>query len=245
MKENQRERNATEETEELISPKSKKMGKRKPALIFIAVLLILLAIGIPLCFVDFNALFSTLPKEREIQYYDEDYRENIWENEEYLGHMPLSVRIKVDGASSLVYYFEDMASAEETFKSLTDYGSGSDVLAEYFLAMLRGGRSKQNVDAYKALFTQECRTALPDLFPNRFPPQKVYDISLTLNSTSTDTATAVSSAEWAVSFNVVRNDGSVLNYTGARDGGEARFLLKRMPGGDYLIEEIRGIQYLN
>ncbi len=222
----------------------KKHAPKRTALICIAAVLLLLAISIPLTFIDYDALFLKISEKHgkeEIIYYPADYQSPIFENEEYRSHFgeDMTVKIKEDGFAEYAYPFTDMASAEEVAEKLQDYKNGAGVLGKYFYALLCGCDEPEEQKNFLGLFAEEYRKELP----RSFPPQKVYNIRL--EYCGDYEYEGEKTKRWRVSYEVVRNDGTVLNFSDSRDGGEAWFLVREGTEDADEIRMIAKIKYMN
>ena len=214
----------------------KRKRSKKGAIIFIAVLLALLALSLPLLFLDIDDLFERAPV-REIKYYPADFTNSIWDSEEYASYFPLYLRICEDGfANYETTPFSNIEEAKISFADAEKYQHGASAIANYFYATLVGCDSVEEEKAFRALFTEDYEDGIPTFFPG----QKVYNIQMFYEGQG-DGGTEI----WKVSFDIVKNDGTVFNYTGARDGGNARFFLKSGTDGVYRISDIVGIVKVN
>ncbi len=214
--------------------------KKKRAVIFGTVILVLLVVTTALSSVDYNRLFEKIAeKDRtDVVYFPPEYGADIFENEEYMSHVgsDMAVRIRADGIAEYTYPFSDLETARQAFGELENYGYGAGVLGRYFCALLSGCISERELRAFYDLFSEEYENELPI----SFPPQKIYGIKVEYwgkyeyEDRLTD--------RWRVSYEIVRNDGTVLNFNDSRDGGEAWFLLEESSEGNYRISVINGIR---
>ena len=196
--------------------------------------LLLAAILIPLSFVNWNALFHPARYE-EIEYYDPDYRGDIFENEEYLSHLgkELSVTVCTPGEVEYNHPFTDRESAEAVFAEIGSYGRGAGTIGAYLSALMNGCDTPAEQKVFRALFAEDYKIfggkgrvsakETSSELPLSFPPQKIYNVRLDYAGKYEHEGKTTD--RWKVSIDVVKNDGTVLNYFGARDGGEAWFLV--------------------
>lgn len=210
--------------------KADKGRKKRLALIFILSMLLLLAITLPLLFLDFGEVKDRLfpVKKQEIHYCAPDYQSNIWTDESYLKILGQKGYLELEGG--LKFYFRNQESAEEALSQLAQETHGGAVLSAYLNNLLTGAEG-ETIQKFYALFSP----AYEGTLPNRFPMQKLYGIRLEYQGTNDRQF-----EEWIVSFSILENDGTVVRYLASRDEGEARFVLEER-GDNYFIREIHGI----
>lgn len=226
-----------ESAPEFISPEGneqpqnvEKKRKKRLALIFILSMLLMLAITLPLLFLDFGEVKERLfpIKRQEIHYCAPDYQSNIWTEKNYLTVLQQKGYLELEGG--LRFYFQDKESAEEALSQLAQENHGGEVLSAY-LSSLLAGAERDAIQKFYSLFSPSYEGTLP----NRFPMQKLYGIHLKYQGMNDQQL-----EEWIVSFSILENDGTVVRYLSSRDEGEARFVLEER-GDSYFIREIHGI----
>lgn len=221
---------------------------KKVAMILIVVVLVLLVVVCALAAVDYDAIRDGLFKDSvKVDYYPPVYGENIWENEEYMSHAYAAMKISVceDGFFSADYAFGDADSAEEAFEKAGSHQYGAKAIADYFYSLMNGCDTPAEKTRFRELFSQEYRINRGKVsLPGGFTRQKVYEIRMEYlgETVCFDETTACRS--WLVSYRIVNNDGTVLNYSSGLDHGQARFLIEETPDGP-LIKEIIGIYQVN
>jgi hypothetical protein len=223
--------------------------QKKGVLILLAVVLAALLLVAALIAVDFEALFGMSNDDllKRPDYYEADYNENIFENEEYMKHAfsGMKISVKEEGNYSKVYPFGDRESAEEAFGEAAGHKYGAGVLSDYFYTLLNGCNTKGKRERFFALFAEDYRiVGEKNSAPGTFPQQKIYDLYFEYVGESAAYDGTVC-YEWYVSYRVIRNDGTVLNYSSGLDNGQARFFVELQEDGSYRIKEIVGIFQLN
>jgi hypothetical protein len=215
----------------------------------LAVVLAALLLVTALIAVDFEALFGMSNDDllKRPDYYEADYNENIFENEEYMKHAfsGMKISVKEEGNYSKVYPFGDRESAEEAFGEAAGHKYGARALSDYFYTLLNGCNTKGKRERFFALFSKDYRiVGEKNSAPGTFPQQKIYDLYFEYVGESAAYDGTVC-YEWYVSYRVIRNDGTVLNYSSGLDNGQARFFVELQEDGSYRIKEIVGIFQLN
>ena len=237
-----------EESGENRSPKEEGRRSKKGAIILISVILGMLVVVSALAAVDFDALGGTIFDEREEVYYDPIYGEDIWSNEEYMQHAFYDMRISVDEGEGYVseYSFGDADSAAEAFLAVANRPNGAKALSDYFYALLNGADTSGEKMRFRALFSENYRINRgKSELPGGFTRQKVYDLKFEYLGQDVSFDGESTCYCWLVDYRVVRNDGTVLNYSSGVDGGQARFFVEPTADGGFLIKEIIGIYRVN
>lgn len=229
--------------------KGKKRGRsKKGALILLALLLVMLVALCALAAVDFDAIKDSIFKDTgKVNYYQPIYGENIWENEEYMSHAFAAMKISVceDGFFFDEYAFGDADSAEEAFAQAGKHQNGAAVLSDYFYALLNGCDTPGEKARFKALFSEEFQINRgKSELPGGFTCQKIYDLQFQYMGEEIGYDGVTLCQAWMVSYRIVRNDGTVLNYSSGLDNGQARFYVEETSEG-YRIKEIVGIYKVN
>lgn len=221
---------------------------KKGAVILIAVILVALVVVCALAAVDFDAIKDGLFKDTgRTDYYQPVYGENIWENHEYMSHAFAAMKIGVceDGFFSDEYAFGDADSAEEAFERAGSHQYGAEVLADYFYALLCGCDTPAEKSRFRDLFSVEFQINRgKSELPGGFTCQKIYDLRFDYQGEEIGYDGTTTCQVWLVSYRIVRNDGTVLNYSSGLDHGQARFYVEETAEG-YRIKEIVGIYKVN
>ncbi len=251
---NMEEKKINEEGSEVSVEITEDRGKngirnKKSAVILLAVLLALLAVVGALATIDYDSLFDKVIARPPVNYYEPAIGENIWENEEYMaftyGSM-LSVNVCEDGFFSNMYTFEDAESAEEAFEKAGKHQNGMSVLSDYFYTLLCGCDTPAEKSRFKALFSEEFQINRGKRqLAGAFPAQKIYDLHFDYVGEDLCYDKQTSCYVWLVSYRIVRNDGTVLNYSSGLEHGKARFYVEQRSDGGYSIKEIVGIDQVN
>ena len=226
----------------------KRGRSKKGAVILIAVVLCLLVVVCALAAVDFDAIKDKMFEDTgKVEYYQPVYGENVWENEEYLAHAYAAMKIGVceDGFFTAEYPFGDADSAQEAFEKAGEHQNGASVLAKYFYSLLCGCDTPAQKTRFKELFCKEFlikrgRSQLP----GGFTCQKIYDLQFVYQGEEASYDGTATCQVWMVSYRIVRNDGTVLNYSSGLDNGQARFFVEETAEG-FRIKEIIGIYRVN
>lgn len=149
--------------EEKEAPQNADKGRKKRlALIFILSMLLLLAITLPLLFLDFGEVKDRLfpVKKQEIHYCAPDYQSHIWTDESYLKILGQKGYLELEGG--LKFYFRDQESAQEALSQLAQETHGGAVLSAYLNNLLTGAEGEA-IQKFYALFSppmkELCRTA--------------------------------------------------------------------------------------
>lgn len=228
---------------------SQKARSKKTAFVVVTVILAALVVVAALAAVDYDAILGRITGSKlpTPQYYEPDYNENIFENKEYMqyAYAEMQIAVKEEGNYSKVYPFGDSDSAEEAFGKAGEHRYGAGVLSDYFYTLLRGCNSKAKRERFFGLFSEEYQIkGKENSAPGAFPAQKIYDLYFEYRGEE-KAYDGTPCYQWYVSYKIVRNDGTVLNYSSGADGGEARFYLEQLPDGSCRIKEIVGIFKLN
>ncbi len=156
------ENKPTESAEAL--KKNKGALTKKQSITIVSVLVILLVVLAVINSVDFDAIINKL-KDRNDEipqynyfFYDPDYETDIFKDEEYLA-LDRSISY-TEGA--LTYLDADL-----------DKYDGAPVIKKYLNSMLSGDAVE-----YAELFTNEYKADKKNVIPDRFPPQRLYLISV-------------------------------------------------------------------
>ena len=250
------EKNKDQMTEELpekeagaLLEEERRPRSKKGALTVLTVVLVLLVVVSALAAVDYDSLFGKVlgGKLPQPEYYEPDYFENIFENREYMQYAfsEMRIAVKEEGGYSTNYTFGDSESAEEAFLKAGAHKYGARALSDYFYTLLNGCNTPAERGRFHAQFSDTYRIlGKEDSAPGAFPAQKVYDLHFEYQGEK-EAFDGTLCYHWLVSYRVVRNDGTVLNYSSSADGGQARFFVEAMADGSYRIKEIVGIFKVN
>lgn len=224
-------------------------GNKKRAMVLVTVVLVALVVVSALAAVDYDALFGRVFDQKlpEPEYAEPDYHENIFENREYMQHAfsGMQVFVSEEGGYSINYAFGDSESAEEAFLKAGAHKYGAKALSDYFYTLLQGCNTPGEKGRFHALFSESYRIlGKENSAPGAFPAQKIYDLHFECLGEK-EAYDGTRCYHWLVSYRVIRNDGTVLNYSSSADGGQARFFVEPMADGSYRIKEIVGVFKVN
>ena len=216
--------------------RDKTKAKRR-ALIVILAILIAAAIAIPLTMINYSDVHDLIvgANKKDILYCAADYNEDIWANEDYIGSKT-DKSVKAEGSGiAFDRSFYDQSSALATFEALSALPDGGEVLGRYFTFLI-SGLDRTGKEDFAALFTSGFTRALPA----RFPAQKLCHIELLCRGYDPETGLY----EWRVYFEVMNNDGTVVDYFENRDNGSARFFIAGN-SGNFRIARIETVYRMN
>ncbi|MBQ8398552.1 MAG: hypothetical protein IJX08_01155 [Clostridia bacterium] len=185
---------------------------------------------------------------KNIVYDEPDYHSNIWQDGEYMKHAygAMAVNVCADGFITEKFAFGDEESALEAFEKAKNYEDGAAALSDYFYALLCGSDSPGEQKRFETLFCSEYRVSGKiNGSVATFPPQKIYDLYFSYEGTALCYDEQTSCHKWKVSYKIVKNDGTVLNYSSGKDSGEAYFYVEETGRDQFAIKEIVGIYRVN
>lgn len=222
----------------------------------IVLLIILIALAVVLALVSVvSALGEGLGEKgifsdpsKNIVYDEPDYLSNIWQDGEYMKHAygAMAVNVCADGFVTEKFAFGDAESAETAFESVKEFENGASVLSDYFYALLCGSDNPGEQKRFGELFSSEYRVSGKiNGSAKTFPAQKVYDLYFYYEGTDLCYDEKTSCHKWRVTYKIVKNDGTVLNYSSSKDSGEAYFYIEENGTDNYSIKEIVGIYRVN
>ncbi len=233
---------------------SDKAKNKKRAKIVLFVILIALVVVLALVSV-VSALENAFGKtgmfsdpSKNIVYEEPDYLSNIWKDGEYMKHAygAMAINICADGFMTEKIAFGDEESAQAAFEQMKEYEDGASVLSDYFYTLLCGCDSPGEQKRFGTLFASEYRVlGKINKAPKTFPAQKIYDLRFTYEGMALCYDEKTQCHQWKVSYKIVKNDGTVLNYSSSKDSGEARFYVQEIGNEQFVIKEIVGVYRVN
>lgn len=149
---------------------------------------------------DTGATSDFSDKIMSYSFYAADYDENIFEDEDYM-----------DKNRMLAYVYENNTFYVEIDPdgNYSSYDSTVEFFVRYFYAVMNG-----EYETYPEFFTDECIENYPSIIKERFTMQKLYDMVITYNSTSTATdadGNSVTAYYYYVDYKIYQNNGTFRN----------------------------------